>query len=355
MRIAVVTNAYPPTAQGGAGIIAAELVALWRASGHEVRVWAGQADWVKRNSVLRLFGHLFSDRRPAASLPEILTWEPDVVVTHNLTGVGWGTGRACVEVGVPWVHVLHDIQLFEPSGQLRADRFTAWQRGWSAWRRRVFGQPTLVVSPTVWLLDAHGRRGFSFLNACVIPNPAPESLSPLPIRSESPWLYVGRLSEDKGADFLLEIARRHPQERFVCIGAGPLRRDLEVLSNVRCLGSLSRSDVQKMMCEARGLLMPSRLQENQPTVILEAFSVGLPVVASTRGGIPETLGEGGIAADLDPEAWSRALAEISSRWTFWSERSRARAAFFDRRPVRAQWERIFSEVSALSSRPMSPR
>jgi glycosyltransferase involved in cell wall biosynthesis len=40
------------------------------------------------------------------------------------------------------------------------------------------------------------------------------------------------------------------------------------------------------------LLVPSLVIENQPTVILEAFSRGTPVIGSTSGGIPEMVVEG---------------------------------------------------------------
>ncbi len=349
MRIAVITNAYPPEAQGGAGVITAELVALWQASGHEVRVWVRRAEWLKRGLLFRLFGHLFLDRRPSPDCPEIIAWQPDLVVTHNLTGVGWGTGRWFRSAGVPWVHVLHDVQLFEPSGQARADRVTWWQRGWSAWRQMAFGEPTRVVSPTAWLLKAHERRGFKFARAVVLPNPAPESFIPSRTRLDAPWLFIGRLSEDKGADFLLQIIRSHPNESFLCIGEGPLRPAVEVLPNARCLGMLPRVDVQAVLRLARALLMPSRLQENQPTVILEAFSAAVPVIASSLGGVPETVGNGGLVLPLETAAWSRAMSEMSAHRGAWSQRAAERARSFAPQRVGERWERLFSEVTSLSA------
>ena len=46
------------------------------------------------------------------------------------------------------------------------------------------------------------------------------------------------------------------------------------------------------------LLMPSLWWENQPLVAIEAMINGIPVIGSDRGGIPETLGDGGIALPL---------------------------------------------------------
>ncbi len=344
MRLAVVTNAYPPAAQGGAGIIAAELVELWRASGHEVRVWAGQAGWLKKSSLRRLFGHLFQDLRPSPEAEAVVAWKPDLVVTHNLTGVGWGTGAAIRSAGIPWVHVLHDVQLFEPSGQARTDRVTLWQRIWAALRRRVFGVPTRAVSPTAWLLEAHARRGCVFPETRVIHNPAPGMIEGA-AGSEAAWAFVGRLSEEKGADFLASLARTQPHRPFLCIGEGPMRRELESLPNVRCLGALPRTRVQAALLGASGLLMPSRLQENQPTVLLEAFSVGVPVIVSPCGGIPETVGEGGIVAELSVPAWAEAMGRIEESSAVWYERARHRAEAFSREQVRLAWEALFAEIT----------
>ncbi len=348
MRLAVITNAYPPAAQGGAGVIAAELVELWRASGHDVRVWDRRAAWLKKSPIWRLFGHLWQDLGPSTDLADVLAWQPDLVITHNLTGVGWGTGKAVRAAGISWIHVLHDVQLFEPSGQIRTDQVTRWQCFWAGWRSRALGRPTRVVSPTAWLLEAHARRGLSFSEASVIPNPAPEvAESSTPERT--PWIFVGRLSEDKGADFLCLLAHAHPEDTFLCVGDGPLRAQLACLPNVRCVGALARSEVQAALLEARGLLMPSRLQENQPTVLLEAFSAGIPVIASSQGGIPETVGAGGIVAELTLPAWARALEEVAAQPFVWRERSRLRAKAFSRDTVRARWEVLLSETTEPSS------
>ncbi len=343
MRLAVMTNAYPPDAHGGAGIIAAELVALWRASGHEVRVWASQVGWIKKSLPRRLFGHLWQDLGPSPQVDEVRVWKPDLVVTHNLTGVGWKTGNVLRSAGIPWVHVLHDVQLFEPSGQVRTDRVTVWQRAWAALRRQVFGVPTRVVSPTAWLLEAHARRGWSFSGAHVIPNPSPHRIEGV-VEPKGAWAFVGRLSEDKGADFVGLLARTQPQRTFLCIGEGPLRPRLESMPNVRCLGPLPRAEVPAALSGMHGLLMPSRLQENQPTVLLEAFSAGVPVIASPRGGIPETVGEGGIVAEESAPLWAEAMGQLERSPAAWRQRARRRAEAFAPERVREAWEALFAEI-----------
>lgn len=357
MRIAVITNAFPPEARGGAGQIASDLVDLWREDGADIRVWTHRASWTQKNALYRLVGHLVLEMFQPGYVAEVADWRPDMVVTHNLTGSGLlAVGRWLNVSRIPWVHVLHDVQLFEPSGLMAQDRVSWWQRGWSLYRRAFFGVPSLVVSPTQWLLDAHERRGwFAAIPSTVIANPAPMTRivnAPTNVVRKNVWVFVGRLDTAKGADFLLALARACPQELFVVIGDGPLRESLAHEPNIECLGQRTRQEVLVLMTSSQGVLVPSRVCENQPTVILEAFSCGIPVIASRVGGIPETVGLGGICLPLEIQAWRDALRDRAAfcadgRLGVVSERQR-----FSVQAVALGWREAFSRM--MSDRRQTP-
>jgi glycosyltransferase involved in cell wall biosynthesis len=246
------------------------------------------------------------------------------LVTHNLTGCGFGTPSAIQRAGIRWLHVLHDVQLFQPSGRLRARRrFTLWQRWWAGLRKAVLGRPDLVLSPTRWLLDEHTRRGF-FRDAAreILPNPAPpfvrvsrEPRRPLRL------LFVGTVSAEKGAVFLRRLVKTLfvPFELAI-VGEGKMLVRLRGAGRfIVAHGALPKSHVLERMKEADILLMPSQIAENQPTVILEAASVGLPVIASDVGGIPETLGTAGIVCPRNQlDAWHTALNRLQD-WEFYQD------------------------------------
>lgn len=317
MRVAILTNAFPPESRGGAGRIASEQDRLLRSAGCEVRVWRPRIVWFSEAPIKRLWRHLRDLSARADVAQEIIEWQPDALITHNLTGCGFATPKRIQRTGVRWIHTLHDVQLFDPSGRVvDAKRLTPWQIFWSLQRQIALGQPDIVISPTAWLKRRHRRRGF-FLGSrtrCeTVPNPGMpfehhERSAHVPIR----LLFVGRVSRDKGSRLLAGLVRslKFPYTLTV-VGTGPDAYALSSLSPcVTCLGELPVESVRACMMQSDVLLVPSRIEENQPTVILEAASVGLPVIASHKGGIVETLGRAGsLCAPENPPAWIEVLEE----------------------------------------------
>lgn len=315
MRIAFLVNSFPPPTLGGAGRIAALQAELLRAAGHEVEVFKPDMAWLEESELMRAFHHL-ADLMPNTDLAkQILAFNPEVLVTHNLTGCSFVTPGQIQKTGVRWVHVLHDVQLFEPSGQLRnSARITLGQRFWSGLRKRSLGRPDLVLSPTAWLIDEHRRRGL-FMDAQVeiLPNPGPDPSFVLRMpRDPVQLLFVGRISHDKGVRLMSDLLKSldvHAQ--LTVVGIGPDQNEFSGRPNVHLRGQLEPALVREAMSEADILLVPSQIVENQPTVILEAAAIGLPVIASDIGGIRETLGGAGrILPTSDLQAWRQAVEEL---------------------------------------------
>lgn len=318
MRIAVLTNAYPPKAHGGAGQIAALQVEGLRARGHEVHVWIGSFEWTGQPFWKRLFVHAADFIKVHASAKEIITWKPDVLLTHNLTGVGFRTPTFIQRKGIRWVHLLHDVQLFEPLGLLEEEEPISFlQKFVSISRQQVFGRPDVVCSPTDWLLKAHQRRGwFREGEKRIIPNPAPSRSTVVSAEWHMPprCLYVGRVSRDKGAEILKELISSSEivcEWRIVGTIDPEFKERFEAFSNVQLLGQRTSKEVREEMEKADLLFVPSQVIENQPTVILEALACGLPLIASDKGGIPETLGEAAVCLPANEiNVWKEALKNL---------------------------------------------
>ena len=132
-------------------------------------------------------------------------------------------------------------------------------------------------------------------------------------------LTVGHHGPAKGQDVLLRavplLRRSHPALRVRVVGRGvealaPLARELGVEGCVELMGE--RSDIPDLMARARLYAMPSR-QEGLATVLIEAQAVGVPVVASRVGGLPEAVEDGVnglLVPPEDPAALAAALSGL---------------------------------------------
>lgn len=106
-------------------------------------------------------------------------------------------------------------------------------------------------------------------------------------------LYFGRLSSEKGLKFLIEVMRKIPYISLYIVGEGP---ELSViqnkireynLKNIKLLGYLSGSRLERVIASSCFTITPSIWYENYPNSILESFAYGKPIIASDIGGIPE--------------------------------------------------------------------
>jgi glycosyltransferase involved in cell wall biosynthesis len=111
------------------------------------------------------------------------------------------------------------------------------------------------------------------------------------------FVYVGRLSEEKGLLTLLQ-AVRGCKGTLVIVGDGPLRSVLERmvetdgLDNVRVAGPKSGQALIDLIRGARFSVIPSEWYENCPRSGIESFACGTPVIGADIGGIPEMVEDG---------------------------------------------------------------
>lgn len=364
MKIVIINNLYGKYARGGAErvveIIADELIKY----GHETIMVSTKpfniSDLIfqisdlrtktffswniisyynlnKLPKVFRVFWHLINifNIQSYFKIKKILKKEnPDIVMTHNLVGVGFLTSlaikrsdRAARDLTAPrkHIHTLHDIQLIHPSGLMNVGEEkkidSLFAKIYQYINKKLFNSVDVVVSPSEWLLGEHVKRGF-FKNSKkeIIANPASQisdgryqtadnnkiasPLHSLPtskhVRNDSDvgkfiFLYVGQIEKHKGISVLLDgFEQLNNKNLFLKIvgdgrAAGPLQREWSNRSSVEFLGKKTSEEVKKLMQKADCLIVPSLCYENQPTVIIEAQQNNLPVIASNIGGIPEML------------------------------------------------------------------
>lgn len=197
---------------------------------------------------------------------------------------------------------------------------------WLYYRRKktLQQQARLFITVSKFIKDKLVEQGFP--KEKIIPHYHGVDLGqffPDPSISREPIvLFVGRLTEKKGCEYLIramaKIQSVLPEVELVIIGDGPLRASLESLAGTllhryQFLGLQPSAVVRSWMNRARILATPSVTasggdSEGLPNVVLEAQAMKLPVLGTTHAGIPEAVlhGETGW---LVPERDWESLAE----------------------------------------------
>lgn len=342
MRICIITNLYPPHVRGGAERVAHRIARGFVSRGHQVSVITTQPDGgleetfeegikvyrFKPSNLYytledreqkfwkRLLWHGFdlvareSKKHVVELLKEI---KPDVVMTHNLKGIGLSLPHA-FQKHVPHVHVLHDVQLVLPSGLLIHGDESHWMNKgflhdmYVKTAKWAIGSPAAVISPSQFLLDFHLERGFfPDTENYVLSNPAPDFGIETRRRPQGALkiLFLGSLEAHKGIEFLIQALTNSRLEFELTIaGRGSMEKEIKTASRmdprISFFGSFNKEEAAAMLAASDCLVVPSLCYENSPTVIYESLSCGVPVVASRIGGIPELVKDGENGYLFDP-------------------------------------------------------
>lgn len=174
-----------------------------------------------------------------------------------------------------------------------------------------------------------------------------------------PAVFVGRLTREKDVPTLLRAARqvalRRPAFRLIIAGGGPCEGQLKDLVAELRLSDLVEfpgevRDVPALLRRAALFVLPS-LTEGLPLTVLEAMASGIPVVATSVGGIPEVVEDGATGVLVpagDPAALADALLRVHSnpvdaRAMGLAGRRRVEAMFDVRRTV-SQYQGLYREI-----------
>lgn len=99
-----------------------------------------------------------------------------------------------------------------------------------------------------------------------------------------------RITEQKNPLGICDVAEKMPHVQFLIAGDGLMRQDVEKrgLPNMRILGYVANGDMPVLMRGADTVFLPSK-DEGIPLCFMEAMAMGVPVVATTVGGVGELI------------------------------------------------------------------
>lgn len=335
LRISVVHSFYSSRQPSGENVVVDLQVAALRQAGHEVQLIARRTDELATARAFPLKAALtVASGLGPSPLEEIEAFSPDIVHVHN-TFPNYGR-RWATSLGRPLVATLHNYRPLCPAGILFRDghsctlcpdgrtarpsvRYGCYKDSRVATVPVAIGtrfdkDPLLAAADAVIalndsMLDAYVACGVHTERLVTIPNFV--SAAPVDTREASDrWLFVGRLSREKGVDRLVREWPVGP--RLLVVGSGDLEAELGRIagSTVEFAGQLSNDQVRCLLGNARGLVFPSVWPEGLPTIYLEALAAGLPVLAS-----PESVVGGLVRSERTGLVMGESLAESLAQAT----------------------------------------
>jgi glycosyltransferase involved in cell wall biosynthesis len=323
MKILFATNhAYLPHRVGGSESSTHDLCLSLRERGVQVAVLCGtspslgarlsRGDRIRRDDVASY--PVFRSRTPALAVAELARgMRPNIAVIQ--AGRPLLLAERFVAAGVPTVVYLRDALFNDLGGSVRSLEGVAYAATSRDLGRRfaaTFGIAPVCIPPLIrperYRVDS-ARKTVTFV--------CPHTMKGLDIA-----LALTKARADISFTFV-ESWRLHPFRR------GLLRRQLadNVLLRPPTL------DMRSVYRETKIVLVPSRWIEAWGRVVSEAQVSGIPALAADRGGLRESVGEGGVLVDPDAplEVWRDALSRL---WDDPAEYARAaeRARRYSLRP-----------------------
>ncbi len=173
---------------------------------------------------------------------------------------------------------------------------------------------------------------------------------------ETHFVFIGRLSPEKGANILVTALKNMPMVKLSIVGDGVEKEQLEKrvideeIKNIEFLGF--QSDVSPYLKDAHALIMPS-LREGLPMTLLEAICGGLPVIGSDVGGLKGLVKQNGILVPPgDPVALNKAIQIFVAKRDGFTQNAQALSEIFINRFSVKNWSyktvEIYKRLSSQS-------
>ncbi|QCR22826.1 glycosyltransferase family 4 protein [Pontibacter sp. SGAir0037] len=385
MRILLVHNHYKISA-GEDTVFYAE-AALMEEHGHQVEMLTLSNNDVNTISekLGAALGVVYNTKSAKLVEEKLLTYKPDVVHVHNFFPlISPAVFYVVQKHQVPVVMTLHNFRLICPSSYLHYNGQVHMENihkvfPWKAIRDKAYRNSFTETASVVLATGVHKLLGTwrervdrfialtpgaseLFLNSSLKLSPQQLVVKPnftadlgLGAGSRAPYfLYVGRLSPEKGVETLLRAAADYPFKLKI-IGDGSLKYMVEEyagrFANIEYLGYQKRDRVVQELKLSTALIFPSEWPEMFGMSVIEAFSTGTPVIASKIGGGEQLVQDGVNGFHYSPGKAEELVAKVKlleQDNTLWNQFSKnARNSYEDNYTAEVNYQlllRIYEDV-----------
>jgi glycosyltransferase involved in cell wall biosynthesis len=338
MKVLIAHSRYLSGGSSGENRVVEDECALLRSGGHDVFQWCSAAR--QRSRLGSAISTTWSRAAYAAIHAHIQRERIDLIHLHNLfPAVSPAAIYAARREQVPVVLTLHNFRLTCLAGTyLREEKICESCKGRSPLpgvfhgcyrgsrlasgaiatslvlhrRAGTFRHVNRFIAVSNFVREKYIEAGFDPQRVIVKPNFAPAT--PRRAGPGKHFLYMGRLSPEKGVARLVGRWPLRHDTRLIIAGAGPDSRRIARLCgpNVEVLGEVDPGRLSSLLRHARAVVVPSICYEGAPRAVLESYAAGVPVLASAMGALPEFVehGRNGLVVEPSGPDWARAVERL---------------------------------------------
>ncbi|MCE5278812.1 MAG: glycosyltransferase family 4 protein [Planctomycetaceae bacterium] len=156
----------------------------------------------------------------------------------------------------------------------------------------------VFICPTQFMRRTMVAAGLPRDKTVVLRNLVSQIALPPDVEENGSVLYVGRLSDEKGNELLIDLAAAMPRLRVVLAGQGPTEQPLRQMAARRCIGNVTflgdvgHDALGSHLARAAALVVTSRCMENSPMSMLEAMRAGKCVIVPDQPSLREWVQDG---------------------------------------------------------------
>lgn len=352
MKIGIIETGLPPQSLGGAEMQAWNLARRFQEKGHEVTVFCRRSAHTPRyeqKENVRIF-RIRSLRRPFGILSYIFGGLFCIAKERKNCDVllcfrAWPNGV----IGLLAQKIFGIASCFSIRG---GDWYFVEPFWWGKLIYRLLFSSKMKVLVQTAKIRSEILAKYPEVQPVIIPNGI-DFAKTYSLKGKS-VMFVGNLISRKGVDVLIEAFKGIPDSKLTIVGDGPERSRLEKLAsglNVDFVGRLEPDEIRQYMADyAKVLVLPAVAGEGMPNVLLEAMSIGVPVVASDVAGIRDLL-ENGKAGVLVPPGEPFTLSDAvntvlrdKSLWKQLSLSGRQTSRKYGWNKVIVRWEQLFADM-----------
>tara|TARA_B110000967_G_C18892483_1_gene568329 strand:- start:2189 stop:3319 length:1131 start_codon:yes stop_codon:yes gene_type:complete len=186
----------------------------------------------------------------------------------------------CKNISIPYYGVKHKCFQDSYAKSALLASFIGYNKINNTWANTI--NKFIVLTPFIKKLIVDSSLKINPENIIVKPNSTDDLLDNVKKNRENKYLFIGRLSEEKGVNILVEAFNKIPNIQLDIVGDGDLLENLKNKANKNIVfhGSQNKTFIRKMLNQTKALIFPSIWYEGLPNTLIEAFSTGTPVLAS---------------------------------------------------------------------------